>query len=551
MAKDRKYVMPASQEEVFQLWLGRLKITNASQYIMSGIGREEVAEIDQKLALIPRSIEKALAYLYAIAVSGDLSEPDTYEAMTYFIKKGVGFSERIKHVDKYWQKEWRKHRPKWRENPFVYGHAFWSSPEFHEWESDIAMFEFYKAAYLQGSYDEAFAAVINSCRELLGELIMLLSSENKRFHLNRVAWMLSSISRTTWLRKDLLSVCQEILSLVPPPSTRGFWRTWELLEKYDSGKRDSTLLRSPGIELSAQIALAFLKLSTRWDDVVRVAQWLTHKQLKLGYWNEYYISDPMLRRKLYNQDYYERSKFQPTCLVAELMKRVLLDKDNNWLSKTKQWILKQQDPRGFWNHLAIGVVDPTTLALESLDTLSLPTSQAFVFPEASRDQIDELSNLPNKNYFISLFKAICNLVQQKQIPLTLIMMDFSKFKAINDNLGQTVGDQVIKNFGRHLTQHFGQSGSPIRWGGDEFVIIFKPSVKKDEVKNITYRMLDIWSPSVSEVSKQFHPLVRVGLACYPDDNKPPQELEGLASARLKTLKGIKVLSHSVICDTGI
>jgi diguanylate cyclase (GGDEF)-like protein len=121
------------------------------------------------------------------------------------------------------------------------------------------------------------------------------------------------------------------------------------------------------------------------------------------------------------------------------------------------------------------------------------------------------------------------------------MMDLGKFKAINDTLGQTVGDQVIKNFGRHLARRFVQSGSPIRWGGDEFVVVFKPSVKKGEAMNVTDRMLDTWTSSVSGVSEQFHPFVRVGFACYPDDIKDPKKLEDLASDRLKKLKGKKEL----------
>ena len=540
----KKIFMPTSQKEVFQLWLRRLNITNSHQYFMSGIGREKVAEIDQKLALIPRSTEKALAYLYAVAVGGNLSEPATYEAMTYFIKKGVDLSDRVKQVDKYWQGEFHEHQREWREggSPFSPSPKFWVSLDFHEWEDDIAMFEFYKAASLKGDYDEAFEGVINSCRELLGELIMLLSSEPRDIDLPRVAWMLWSISRTTWLKKELLSVCQEILSLVPPPCSHGFWQNRQLLV--------GTPL--PGITISAQIALAFLKLSTRWDDILRVAQWLSHKQSKSGYWNEYYISDPTLRKIIYKKwEYLESDKFQPTCLVTELIKRLPLDTDKDWLSKTKQLFLKQQDPRGFWNQLAIGVVDPTILALETLDLFSLPTSQAFIFPEASRNQIDELSNLPNKNYFIPLFKAICNLVQQKEIPLALIMMDFCKFKAINDNLGQTEGDRVIKRFARHIAPCFGQQGVPIRWGGDEFLVVFKPSIEKSEAKKITNEMLDTWCSAVSEIPEQFHPFIRIGLACYPDDLKEPEKLEDLASARLKTLKGKKELSRSLICDNGI
>jgi len=558
MFKNKEYA--SSQKEVFQLWLRRLDITNSKQYIMSAIGGEKVAKIDQKLALVPRSIEKALAYIYAVAMAGHLSDPCTYRAMTYFIKKGVDLSERVKHVDKYWREEFNKSRQELEEAKkttklfshsqkmkevkesnglYPYFPIFWDSFDFHEWEDDIGMFEFYKAASLKGDYDETFEGVVDSCRRPLGELITNID-------LPRAAWMLWSISRTTWVKKELLPICQEIVPLIPPPSSREFWQNRQLIV-------GTPLI---GIEMSAEIALTFLKLSTRWDDILSVAQWLSHKQSKSGYWNEYYISDSTLRKIIYkhlykNQEYYERSKFQPTCLVTELKKRLLLDTGKDQLSKTKQWILKQQDPRGFWNQLAICTVDSTILALETLDLISLPTSQAFVFPETSKGQIDRLCDLPNKDYFITVFKPVCNLVQQRKLPFALAMMDLVKFKAINDNLGQTVGDKVLKHFANHLAQYFGETGAPIRWGGDEFIVLFKPSVEKSEAKRSTIEMLDAWSYGVSEIPERFHPFVRVGLACYPDDIKDPQKLEDLASDRLKILKGKDGLTRSLICDNGI
>jgi hypothetical protein len=56
---------------------------------------------------------------------------------------------------------------------------------------------------------------------------------------------------------------------------------------------------------------------------------------------------------------------------------------------------------------------------------------------------------------------------------------------------------------------------------------------------------------VSEIRERFHPFVRVGLACYPGDIGEAQKLEYLASDRLKTLKGKKGLTRSLICDNGI
>jgi GGDEF domain-containing protein len=470
--------------------------------------------------------------LYAVAVSGSLSDAGTYAAMTYFIKRGIDFSDRIKEVHRFWQtKEWKERPILSVLNPFTRR----SPPEFFNWENDTPIYEFYKAASLQGSYDEAFVEVINFWRRHLGMLISDLSYRNKGSFLNeRVAWVLWSITRTTWLRRELLSLCQEMIALVPPPSDQGFWRSDEIL----------ALSEYPNIKFSAQMALVFLKLTTRWDDALKVAQWLRGKRSKFGYWNEYDISNTELRKlDVISVDDYKKCRLRPTCFAAELMKRLLLDDGNDqlsitqeWILKqhdlsndqlsiTQEWILKQYDLRGLYDDFPpVGqrVANMTVIALETIDMLSLPAAQAFVFPETSKGQIDRLCDLPNKDYFITVFKPVCNLVQQRKLPFALPMMDLVKFKAIND-----------------------------RWGGDEFIVLFKPSVEKSEAKRITIEMLDAWSYGVSEIPEQFHPFVRVGFAYYPDDIKDPQKLEDLASARLKTLKGKKGLSRSLICDNGI
>ena len=217
--------------------------------------------------------------LYAVAVSGSLYDAGTYAAMTYFIKRGIDFSDRIKKVHRFWQTE------EWWERPILSvlnPLTRRSPPEFFKWENDTAIYEFYKATSLQGSYDEAFVEVIKFWRRLLGILITDLSSRPKESFLNeQVAWVLWSISRTTWLRRELLSLCQEMIALVPPPSDQGFWRSDEIhgLSEY------------PNIKFSAQMALAFLKLSTRWDDALKVAQWRVIFQIKVGHFSIPFLSD--------------------------------------------------------------------------------------------------------------------------------------------------------------------------------------------------------------------------------------------------------------------
>ena len=53
----------------------------------------------------------------------------------------------------------------------------------------------------------------------------------------------------------------------------------------------------------------------------------------------------------------------------------------------------------------------------------------------------------------------------------LIIIDIDYFKVINDNYGHDVGDQVLQQVARVLSQSLRDNDTLIRWGGEEFVVI--------------------------------------------------------------------------------
>ena len=60
-------------------------------------------------------------------------------------------------------------------------------------------------------------------------------------------------------------------------------------------------------------------------------------------------------------------------------------------------------------------------------------------------------------------------------PVSLIFADIDHFKAVNDEFGHAVGDQVLRDFcsvARRCMRSLDQLG---RWGGEEFVIIMPNS----------------------------------------------------------------------------
>lgn len=70
---------------------------------------------------------------------------------------------------------------------------------------------------------------------------------------------------------------------------------------------------------------------------------------------------------------------------------------------------------------------------------------------------------------------------------TLVMADLNKFKQINDTYGHVVGDKVLIHIAFKLKE---SGGRVVRYGGDEFMIIFDAKVSQNEIKTKMDTILD-------------------------------------------------------------
>lgn len=86
---------------------------------------------------------------------------------------------------------------------------------------------------------------------------------------------------------------------------------------------------------------------------------------------------------------------------------------------------------------------------------------------------DELTNLPNRRYFKSV------LLERKHTNHYLLLIDIDFFKNINDRYGHDTGDEVLREFGKLLSQFYSKNVIATRIGGEEFAVILHSSVVKD------------------------------------------------------------------------
>lgn len=84
---------------------------------------------------------------------------------------------------------------------------------------------------------------------------------------------------------------------------------------------------------------------------------------------------------------------------------------------------------------------------------------------------DELTGLHNRRSFSEIFSLALNAALRHNHPLSVINIDLDHFKTVNDTLGHSAGDLVLKEFANLLQNMVRGEDVAVRWGGEEFVIL--------------------------------------------------------------------------------
>ena len=88
---------------------------------------------------------------------------------------------------------------------------------------------------------------------------------------------------------------------------------------------------------------------------------------------------------------------------------------------------------------------------------------------------DPLTHLFNRRHFEEQAHTLYQQAVRYQQPLTVMLGDLDHFKRINDNCSHAVGDEVLRQVSRLLSEGIRKSDLLARYGGEEFVILFPNS----------------------------------------------------------------------------
>ncbi len=158
---------------------------------------------------------------------------------------------------------------------------------------------------------------------------------------------------------------------------------------------------------------------------------------------------------------------------------------------------------------------------------------------------DEMTGLFNRRHFYEVLKIEVEKARLSRQPLAILIMDLDGLKAINDEYGHGIGDEVLTNLGKAMTRHTRTHDVAARLGGDEFGIVM-PATDKRGAFALARRLWEDLerTPMYQEGAKSIMVTISVGLAGYPWGGEEVEELIQWADADMYANKVSRKLAQS-------
>ncbi|MFC1672132.1 diguanylate cyclase domain-containing protein [Planctomycetota bacterium] len=132
---------------------------------------------------------------------------------------------------------------------------------------------------------------------------------------------------------------------------------------------------------------------------------------------------------------------------------------------------------------------------------------------------DAVTNLPNRTLFgMRLATALVHAHRTKK-KMAVMLFDVDNFKNINDTMGHSIGDRVLRTIGRRLIRGVHKTDTVARMGGDEFLVLLPEISDRDDALKVGTRILDIVKRPVNYSDQELLVTASAGLAIFPDDGE--------------------------------
>ncbi|WP_068432819.1 diguanylate cyclase domain-containing protein [Magnetospirillum sp. XM-1] len=202
------------------------------------------------------------------------------------------------------------------------------------------------------------------------------------------------------------------------------------------------------------------------------------------------------------------------------------------------------EERKEWVYSALRHGAQDCLRKDRLDPYEMAKSLAFALYHKNREMEltaaalrDPLTGLGNRALFVEQIDILLEQARRNREQLAVLFMDVDGLKPINDTLGHSVGDQLLKQVAERIKGSTRKSDVLARLGGDEFAAVLPGIASAQSVSQVVQTLADAVESDPYCIDAHS---IRIGLSCgaaiFPTDGQSVDELLHLADTRMYAVK---------------
>ena len=251
-------------------------------------------------------------------------------------------------------------------------------------------------------------------------------------------------------------------------------------------------------------------------------------------------------------DIISRTSIDGTILyISDAVRSVLGYEPSELLGHRLQEYLREDDHHSVWRFMTdphdartftyrIRRKDGESMWLESTTrAMTGPEGEALEIVWVSRDvserrhaeeQIeyqayhDALTGLPNRLLFRDRLTVALAHARRHETSLAVMFLDLDRFKNVNDTLGHTLGDELLRIVADRLRHVLREGDTIARMGGDEFTILLSDLRSAEDAAKIAQKLLDAVAEPMPIEGHELFVTTSIGISLYPDDGDSADSL---------------------------
>jgi diguanylate cyclase (GGDEF)-like protein len=186
----------------------------------------------------------------------------------------------------------------------------------------------------------------------------------------------------------------------------------------------------------------------------------------------------------------------------------------------------RKDGAPFWNDLKVAPVrDPDGTVTHFIGSIT-DISDAIRHEKelAFQANHDALTGLPNRNLLEDRLEQVISFAKRRERQVGIIFVDLDHFKGVNDTLGHSAGDRLLKAVAQRFVDSLRDGDTVSRLGGDEFVVLCADLAGPRDMDEIVARIFrNLREPVVIE-NQEIRVDASMGIALFPDDGQTAGDL---------------------------